>query len=247
MFSLLIPAFNEEQVIEQTVRELHEILQQTVGGFEIIVIDDGSSDRTAAIVSAISLPNLRLLRHQKNYGYSSSLKTGIRSTQGEIIGIVDADGTYPLRDFPRLLDTMHRTKADMVVGARTKKGAKIPFIRRPAKAILKALARALTGLDIPDLNSGMRVFTRSLAERFFPLYPQRFSFTITITLAALTNGYNVQYIPIDYFSRTGKSSLSSGTNGIRNFIHFLLLIIRMVRYFHPRSPSSVHNLPPPPS
>ena len=121
----------------------------------------------------------------------------------------------------------------MVVGARTKKGVQIPLIRRPAKWVVNMLANTLAGIRIPDLNSGMRVFSRPLAERFMHLYPQRFSFTITITLAALTNDYIVRYVPIDYRKRTGKSTMGSGINGLKNFVNFLGLIVRIITYFRP--------------
>ena len=232
MFSLIIPVFNEEAVIERTVREAHDVLQDT-GPFEIIVINDGSTDQTSKILTELRLPHLHLVNHPYNKGYGASMKTGIRHSQGNLIGTVDADGTYPIGEFPALIQKMNAACADMIVGARTKKGVRIPLVRRPAKWLVSLLANILTGIKIPDLNSGMRVFTRELGERFIHLYPQKFSFTITITLAAITNDYIVVYHPIDYFKRIGKSTLSSGCNGMKNFLNFLGLIIRIITYFRP--------------
>lgn len=233
LVSILIPVLNEETVIEQTVRSVADAMRGAGESFEIVVIDDGSRDRTPKILHDMQLPELRIVTHPLNRGYGSSMKTGIRQSKGDIIGTVDADGTYPIASFGSLLAAMKSSHADMVVGARTKKGVRIPFIRRPAKMIVNTLARVLTGRRIPDLNSGMRLFTRELAEQFTHLYPQRFSFTITITLAALTNDYLVEYVPIDYHKRTGKSTLSSGVNGLKNFANFLGLIVRIVTYFRP--------------
>ncbi|MEK7218915.1 MAG: glycosyltransferase family 2 protein [Patescibacteria group bacterium] len=234
MLSVLIPVFNEERAVEETVRQLNTVLSGTGEVYEIVVVNDGSTDRTADILRSITdIPQLRVLSHQRNRGYGASLKLGIRHAQGELIGMTDADGTYPVDMFPALLTELHSTEADMVVGARTKKGAAIPLIRKPAKMIVNSLARLLTGMRIPDLNSGMRIFRRELAERYMHLYPQRFSFTITITLAALTNDELVRWIPIDYGKREGKSSLSSGFNGIANFLNFLSLVVRMVTLFRP--------------
>ena len=185
------------------------------------------------MLSGLSMPSLHVITHPQNRGYGSSMKTGIRQSKGNIIGTVDADGTYPLSMFAALLTEMKHTNADMVVGARTKKGVQIPLIRRPAKWVVNMLANTLAGIRIPDLNSGMRVFSRPLAERFMHLYPQRFSFTITITLAALTNDYIVRYVPIDYRKRTGKSTMGSGINGLKNFVNFLGLIVRIITYFRP--------------
>src|SRR5262249_45071697 len=168
-----------------------------------------------------------------NQGYGASIKTGIRRSRGEVLGITDADGTYPITAIPDLLHALHAGEADMVVGARKPGSAVIPLSRRPAKAIVSWLANTLTATRIPDVNSGMRVFRRDLAERFMNLYPQRFSFTITITLAALTNHYIVDYRPIDFFKRTGQSMLGRGLNGFWNFLEFLGIIVRIVVHFRP--------------
>ncbi len=231
MLSLLVPVFNEEKAILETLTRLSKTLRETGTEFEIVVINDGSTDGTAEVLQSLSLDHIHILTHRENKGYSASLKYGIRRSKGDIIGIVDADGTYPIEDFPKLLTEMQKGQIDMVVGKRAKEN--IPFVRKPAKAVVNGLANFLTGMKIPDLNSGMRLFTRELAERFMHLYPQRFSFTMTITLAALTNDYNVTYLPIAYHKRVGKSSMSSGVNGLKHFVQFLSLIIRIVTYFRP--------------
>jgi len=233
MLSLIIPVFNEEKVIEETIQTLHAVLAKSMQSFEIIAVDDGSTDNTPAILKNIPLQSLHIETHPINRGYGASVKTGIRRSKGEWIATVDADGTYPLQSFPELLSAMKDQKTDMVVGARIKKGVKIPLMRRPAKFTINWLANILCGMKIPDVNSGMRIFTRDLAERFMHLYPQRFSFTMTITLAALTNDYLVHFVPIDYHKRIGGSTMSKGLNGFRHFLQFLNLIIRIVTYFRP--------------
>jgi glycosyltransferase involved in cell wall biosynthesis len=232
LFSLLIPVYNEAGAVEATVRTAHDVLTKAGVEFEILVIDDGSTDRTAAVLAELHLTAVRVIRHVRNQGYGAALKTGIRRTRGEILGMTDADGTYPVAALPQLLAALQDGQADMVVGAR-RPGSKIPLTRRPAKAIVSWLANVLTGTRIPDVNSGMRVFRRDLAERFMSLYPQRFSFTITITLAALTNHYLVDFRPIDYYSRTGQSTLSRGLSGFSNFLAFLGIVVRMVVHFRP--------------
>jgi len=233
MISLLIPVYNEQEAAAETIERTHSILTHRGGEFEIVVIDDGSTDRTPEILNQISLTHVHVITHPTNYGYGTAMKTGIRRSKGDLIATIDADGTYPLEELPTLLECMRTTSADMVVGARTKKGVKIPLMRKPAKAIVALLANLLTGERIPDNNSGMRVFKRDLAEAFMHIYPSRFSFTITITLAALTSGYLVEFVPIDYFKRRGKSSMSTGFNGVTNFLGFLGLIIRITTYFRP--------------
>jgi len=95
--------------------------------------------------------------------------------------------------------------------------------------MLRKLANYLAQKEIPDLNSGLRVFRREIAERFFFLFPEGFSFTITITMAALTSNYRVEYVPVNYYRRIGKSTIRPA----RDFLGFLSLIVRMTVYFNP--------------
>src|SRR3990167_6815910 len=137
MLSILIPTFNEEQAIETTIRHVHAAFAAMADPdpFEIVVIDDGSTDRTPAILKGIALPELQIIAHPRNRGYGASMKTGIRRSRGSLIATIDADGTYPIEKFPQLLQELRLRGADMVVGAPVKKGVRIPWTRRPAKAI----------------------------------------------------------------------------------------------------------------
>ena len=222
--SVIIPAFNEEASIGTTIEQVRQVLADIPGEHEIIVVDDGSSDHTVDIARH---SGTKVVCHPVNRGYGAALKTGIRLAQRQWIGIVDADGTYPVADIEKLW--AYTSDYDMVVGARTGKDVTIPLLRRPAKWIILKLANYLTGLHIPDLNSGLRLFTKELAERFFSLYPDGFSFTTTITVAALCSAYRVRFMPINYFKRVGKSTISP----LRDFTGFVFLVIRLVTYFKP--------------
>ena len=221
--SVLIPAYNEEESIAGTVAAIQK---HSVGlkALEIIVINDGSTDRTGEI--ARGLP-VTLLEHETNTGYGSGLKDGLQQAQHEFILIADADGTYPLEDIPKLL--AHAAGHAMVVGARTGAVVQVPLLRRPGKWIITRLAEYLSKRKIPDLNSGFRVFRKDVALRFLSLYPDGFSFTTTITLAMLTNHYKVKFIPINYHRRVGKSSIKP----LRDFTNFTILIIRICACFNP--------------
>ncbi|HLD05366.1 MAG TPA: glycosyltransferase family 2 protein [Candidatus Nanoarchaeia archaeon] len=222
--SIIIPVFNEERAIQKTVHEIQNALKRVKSPSEIILVNDGSTDTTPAILKKIS--GVRVLMHGKNKGYGAALKTGICHASGKWILIVDADGTYPIDAIPTLLkDT---AKFDMVVGSRTGENVHIPFFRRPAKWFLNRLVTYLTGTQIPDLNSGLRVFKKEIADRFFHLFPEGFSFTTTITVACLTNGYSVKFVPINYYKRKGKSTMRP-----HQFFAFLQLILRLITYFKP--------------
>ena len=168
-----------------------------------------------------------MLLHEINRGYGAALKTGIQASRYGHVAIVDADGTYEEKDLPKLIE--HMGTHDMVVGARTGKDAKIPLIRRPAKWILNILANFLTETRIPDLNSGFRIFNKAVAKRFFNILPSSFSFTSTLTIALLTNGYSIKYVPSGYKTRKGKSKIRP----IHDTVNFFSLIVRTALYFAP--------------
>ncbi len=222
--SIILPVYNEEAAIQKTVRDVQAALKNVKSSSEIILVDDGSTDATASILKKLS--SVHVVTHYKNQGYGASLKTGIRSAQGKWVLIVDADGTYPIEAIPTLLK--ETAKYDMIVGSRTGEKVNIPFFRRPAKWFLNSLTTYLTGTKIPDLNSGLRVFKKEIAERFFHLFPEGFSFTTTITVACLTNGYSVKFIPINYYKRKGKSTMRP-----QQFFAFLQLIARLITCFKP--------------
>jgi glycosyltransferase involved in cell wall biosynthesis len=221
--SVLIPAYNEEASIVSTVEAIAQH-RSKFKEMEIVVINDGSEDRTSEI--ARTLP-VTLLEHSTNRGYGAALKNGLQHARADFILIADADGTYPLADIPRLVEEAARY--DMVVGARTGDIVEVPLLRRPGKWIITRLAEYLSGQEIPDLNSGFRVFRKDVALRYLSLYPDGFSFTTTITLAMLTNHYRVKFIPINYLKRVGKSSI----HPVRDFTNFTILIIRICAYFKP--------------
>ena len=197
---------------------------------ELILVDDGSTDATKARLDELEaeFPELRVLVHSTNLGYGAALKTGFSAARHDVVVITDADTTYPE---DRIADLLARIDdgAEMAVGARTGESVHIPLTRRPAKNALRMLASYLAGTHIPDLNSGLRAIRRDLVMTYRAILPQGFSFTTTITLAALTNQHRVDYVSIDYAARTGSSKIKP----IRDTLGFTALIIRTVLYFNP--------------
>ncbi len=223
--TIVIPAYNEGKGIGPTLQKVRQILTTANMSWEIVVVDDGSTDDTANVVQQFDY--VRLIQHRQNKGYGASLKTGIRQARHEIVAIIDADGTYPCEMIPSLVEAMDTH--DMVVGARTGETVQVPLERRPAKWVLNRLANYLSGIEIPDLNSGLRVFKRDVVTQYFRQLPAGFSFTTSITLAMLTNDYNVLYVPIDYFKRTGKSKIRP----LRDTINFFSLVVRVILSYRP--------------
>lgn len=224
-FSMIVPVYNEREGIQRVIHDLLEILQTMDTPSELIVVDDGSNDGTSEIMDDIS--GIKVIRHDLNQGYGAAIKTGMKQAKYDLIGITDGDGTYPNERIPELL--AETARYDMVVGARVGKDAKIPLIRKPAKWILAQIANYLTQQKIPDLNSGLRIFRKDVAAKFRNILPNRFSFTTTITLAMLSNNYQVLFVPITYHPRKGHSKIRP----IHDTINFLQLIIRTILYFDP--------------
>jgi len=221
--SVIIPAYNEEDAVGSQVESIKQVLLFHGIKHEIIVVNDGSQDQTAEIALQT---HAKVLHHSENRGYGAALKTGITAAKYESILIIDADGTYPVEQIPTLVSKFEN--ADMVVGARIGKHVHIPFIRRPAKWILGWLAARISGRPIPDLNSGMRVFRRECVKQYFSILPNGFSFTTTVTLAFFGDDYCVQYCPINYNQRIGKSKILP-----RHFMEFMILVFRMAMLFQP--------------
>ncbi len=225
--SIIIPAYNEERGIGPVLVQLHDMLAQTGMPYEIIVVDDGSQDGTRDVIRQHN--GIKLLAHPVNKGYGAALKTGILHAQYDLICITDADGTYPHERIFDLFEQYQQQQSDMVVGARIGSKVAIPRVRRPAKWVIGRLASFVCGQPIPDLNSGFRMMKRDAVLPFWHILPDGFSFTTTITLCMLTSNYLVEYVPVDYHIRIGRSKIKP----VRDTLNFVQLILRIALYFAP--------------
>jgi len=221
--TIVIPAYNEANGIEDGIGAVVKELSSSGWEYEIIVVDDGSTDATG---ERAEQQGAKVLRLDANKGYGYALKAGIALARFDWVAIIDADGTYPGAEIPRMLERV--PDHDMVVGARIGRNVEDPRLRRPAKWVLRKLAGYLAGQEIPDLNSGLRVIRKSLVEQFAHILPSGFSFTTTITLALISSGYSVSYVPIDYYRRVGKSKINPF-----DAFKFALQILRTMMLFHP--------------
>lgn len=221
--SVVIPAYNEAGHVADEVRSVVRVLEGEAWEYEILVVDDGSSDDTA---SEAARAGARVLRHPANMGYGAALKRGIDAAAHEWVLITDADGTYPAESIPGLLALAD--KHEMIVGARIGAEVHVPLSRRPAKWLLGRLASYLAGRELPDINSGLRLMRRRMVQRYLHILPSGFSFTTTITLAAACNDHPVTYVPINYRQRLGESKIRP-----RHAFDFTLLILRTIVFFNP--------------
>ena len=229
--TVLLPAYNEQDAIEQVLEEIVEALSEEQVRYEIVVVDDASTDATADLAEQFARTcwqcPVRVIRAPENRGAGSARKTGIRQARGEIVVMLDADGTYPADAIPQLLQ--HFPSYDQVNGARTSEQGTLPWLRRPAKWFIRKLACYLTGHKIPDLNTGLKAFKRDVMLKWLWVVPDGFSCVTTMTLAFLTNGYAVKYVPTDYRRRIGTSKF----HPVKDTAAYLSTVLRMVLYFRP--------------
>lgn len=232
MLSVVIPAYNEEDgiaAIVERVLAVEPALAKIGLSLELLVVDDGSKDRTAEIVRGY--PSVRLLQHNPNRGYGAALKTGFCAARGDLLGFLDADGTYPPESFPALCQAIF-DGADVVVGSR-RSGAQsdMPLVRKIGNFIWANLVTALSGRPVVDPASGMRVFKRETLTRLYPL-PDGLNFTPVMSTRAVHEGLTFSEIPMPYEERAGRSKLSVVRDGMR----FLQTIIWTALTYNPARP-----------
>jgi glycosyltransferase involved in cell wall biosynthesis len=223
--SVVLPVFNEIGHLEDEITRIRKSLDESELSYEIIVVDDGSADGSGAL--AQSIDRIRLIRFTTNRGSGSARKYGTLAAKGDVVVWTDVDMTYPNDEIPALVESLKGY--DQVVGARRSEEGTVKFLRRPAKWLIRMLAAYLSRTDIPDLNSGFRAFRREVADQFLYLLPRGFSCVTTITMAFLSNGYSINYVPIDYSPRTGRSKFHWWGDTQR----YLLQVIRMVLMHEP--------------
>jgi glycosyltransferase involved in cell wall biosynthesis len=224
--SIVIPAFNEAESMVETVERVEAAFRDSGHTFEIIVVDDCSSDDTAARAATTSA---RVIRHPTNKGYGNALLTGVRNAVYPWIAITDADGTYPAEELPHLLDEALARDLDMLVGARQGRHFSGGIVKRLARFCFKSFTEFVVGESIPDVNSGLRVIRRELIARCAPALSGGFSFTTSITIIAFQTGHHVAYRPVAYFARRGRSHVRYG----RDTLRALQIIVMTIVLFNP--------------
>lgn len=226
MVSVIIPALNEEGAILDTIERVRSAMaKEQVPAYEVIVVNDGSTDRTAELAERCGAT---VISHLYNLGYGRSLKDGIREAAFDTILIVDADGTYPLEQIPTLLKE-YRRGFDMVVGRRSGPHYRESWIKLPLRMALKIMVEFTAGQRIPDINSGMRVFSKSTIVPYFDQLCNTFSWTTSVTLAYLLTGKFVGYVPIEYRERVGRPKVRLFRDALRT----LQYIVQAALYYNP--------------
>ncbi len=223
--SVVLPVFNEAGHVMTEIERISAALDASPYTYEIIVVDDGSTDGSTEQLAERT--DIRLIRLSRNQGSGTARKIGTKVALGRVIAWTDADLTYPNERIPEFVKELER--ADQVVGARTSEQGTHRFARVPMKWFIRKLASYLVDQKIPDLNSGLRVFRADVARQYLHLLPPGFSCVTTITMAFLSNGYSITYVPIDYAARAGHSKF----HWWRDTRRYLIQVVRMVLSYDP--------------
>lgn len=234
VLSVVIPALDEESVIASTIQRCldarEELLRSDLGGLELIVVNDGSTDRTETI--ALSFPQVTVLGFDRNRGYGAALKTGFAHARGELLAFMDADGTCDPRAFAQLCRPMLYGTADVALGLRLGGPSRMPPVRVLGNLFFAWLLRALSGRPVRDTASGMRVLRREALQLLQPL-PDGLHFTPAMSARILMEGrLRLVEVPIPYADRVGHSKLSAIKDGLR----FLRAIVHAALCYQPARP-----------
>jgi polyisoprenyl-phosphate glycosyltransferase len=222
--TVLLPAWNEEPAIGPLIDEIRTVLGDWWGDWELLVVDDASTDRTAEVAEE---KNARVIRRVENGGSGAARIAGILAARGRAIAMLDADGSYDPGSLPELLS--HLPAYDQVNGARTSEQGTHRWLRTPAKWLIRKLAELVSGRRIPDLNTGLKVFKRDVMLRYLWAVPDGFSCVSSMTLAFLCNGQAVKFVPVRYRPRVGCSKF----HPVRDTARYLLTVLRIITYFQP--------------
>ncbi|MCP4544432.1 MAG: glycosyltransferase family 2 protein [Chloroflexi bacterium] len=235
VLSVVIPAYNEEdgiaEIIERVLTIRPGLADVGVDDLELIVVDDGSSDKTATITAnyAEADATVRLIQQPVNRGYGAALKTGFSQARGNLLGFLDADGTYPPEHFPNLCQVTLNDEIDLVIGSRMLgTDSEMPLVRRIGNFIFANLVSLLGGQRISDSSSGMRVIRREALHHLYPL-PDGLNFTPVMSTRVLHEEMSWQEVPIPYKERMGRSKLNVVQDGTR----FLYTIIWTAMNYNP--------------
>ncbi|MEV4294977.1 glycosyltransferase family 2 protein [Microbispora rosea] len=230
--TIVLPCYNEQDHVIDEVERICAAMDASGYSYELLAVDDCSTDETLARLqeAAPGFPHMRIRAFHRNGGSGTVRRIGSQEARGEIVVWTDADMSYPNERIPELVQILEKDPTiDQVVGARTTEEGSHKVLRVPAKWFIRKVAERLAGQKIPDLNSGLRAFRKSVAKPYLRLLPPGFSCVTTITLAFMSNQHDVYYLPIEYAKRAGKSKF----NFVSDAYRYILQVLRMVMYFNP--------------
>ncbi len=213
--SVVIPCYNEEATVLELIGRVRAA---PVAIHEIIAVDDGSSDKTAALLQSAVVPGLRFLRHEENQGKGAALRTGFAAVTGDIVIIQDADLEYDPAEYPGLLDPILKDRADVVFGSRFMGGGPhrvVYFWHMVANRLITLASNMLTNLNLTDVETCYKVFRADILAQI-TVEENRFGFEPEITAKVAKLNTRIYEVGISYYGRTYEEGKKIGwRDGVR--------------------------------
>ena len=232
--SIVIPAYNEENDIENTIIRASDYFLKQALDYEIIVVDDGSKDRTVEKVRNLlgKYTNLRLLKNSSNRGKGSAVRLGMLQGAGDYLLFMDADLSTPLIEFIKFIPEI-QAGADIIIGTRKKKGANItmrqPILREYMGKVFTWVSNILLGCAVSDYTCGFKIFSRQAAKNIFSRQRiEGWGFDSEIIFLAGKNKYNIKEIPVSWHNDAG-TKVRLVRDSINSFIELIRIRINDIK------------------
>lgn len=232
MITVVIPAFNEEDSITRTIEELQNELNKHFTEFEIIVVNDASTDNTLTRLKSID--SIKLVSNLINMGYGYSLKRGIKLAINDIILIIDGDSSYPLNELKTMYDK-YKLGFELVIASRESNFVEDSILKDILRNIFRKIIEFSSGITVPDVNSGLRFFSKSTCMSYFPWMSDRYSFTTSMTLLYALDKRMIYFFNNGFRVRVGKSKVKLGRDALRTLQIIIEIIAR-------KNPLKIHLL-----
>jgi glycosyltransferase involved in cell wall biosynthesis len=221
--TIVVPAYNEAASLSSFLPALLDRVERT--GWKLIFVNDGSADDTGALLDdALDRPGCRVIHHKVNRGYGGAIKTGIAAADTDYVVTIDADGQHYLDDVEMLLKEVVARDADMIVGSRKGQPSSSRY-RHFGKWLLRNIAKLLIPLDIHDINSGMKIYDTTLAQRYLGLCPDSMAFSDVITMVFVSQRHRVLELPIRVKQRIAGASTITTRTALETLIEILNIVV----------------------
>jgi len=223
--SVFLPAYNEETNIEQVALKILSILPEIAEEFELIIVDDGSKDKTGWLAEGLSKkdPHVHCILHRENRGYGAALRSGLYESKFEWISFTDADGQFDFSEIRLLIDNQRKTNSDLVIGYYLKRA--VPFYRVFNSFLWKVLILLFFGLRLRDIDCGFKLISKKVIESIPTLESERGAFISTeLLIKAKKHGFKITEVGVHHYPRKAGSPTGANLNVIvRSFIDLFKL------------------------
>jgi glycosyltransferase involved in cell wall biosynthesis len=227
--SVFFPAYNEENSIVDVVKQAKKVLQEIVGNWEILIINDGSKDKTLEVAKKLAKTDKRIkvIHHTINRGYGAAFKSGFYNAKYDWIAFTDADGQFDFSEITDFIKKQRQTEADVVIGYYKKR--KVSKFKIVTSKIWELVVFLLFSLKVKDIDCGFKFVRKTVIDTIPKLESERGAFISSEFLVkAKTAGFKIVEIPVTHFARKAGTGTGRHLNVIlKSFIDLLKLRIKL--------------------